>query len=131
MSEETYIEKKITCPSCKTEVEFALKLKNVNVSDIKINTKCSKCGTEINFTQNNLIGIINQTIEKPVTSYFETPDEIKIQIRPEEEDELESVVPSDISSYFEDIEDNTPQFNEYDELENNKKTRQHFNDIFS
>lgn len=126
-SNETYIEKKIACPSCKTGIEFAIKLNNVNLVDLKLITKCSNCGNEITLTPTNLIGIItenkfeNKFIEEPVNSIPLFDNEIDVEI------------PSDITAFFEDLEENPiPKENiEYNELEDNRKKREYINDIFS
>lgn len=113
MDEEIYIEKKISCPSCKTGIEFAIKLKNVNLSGIKMNTKCSNCGTEIILTPTSVIGIVEK-------NYLDI-----------DEKEYEEIEPSgDINSFFEEVEEKIKN-DEFDEVQENKKKREFFNDIFS
>jgi len=126
-SNTTYIEKKISCPSCKTGMEFAIKLTNVNLVDVKLSAKCSNCGTEILFTPSNIIGIINEN--KFENKYIEEKEVIQPLI--ENEIDVETI-PSDISSYFEDIDEEIPQERiEAEEMEENRKKRKYINDIFS
>ncbi len=121
MDEETYIKKNISFPSCKTAMEFAIKLKNVNLSAIKMNTKCSNCGTEIILTPTgNLIGIVEEKIEKNYLNEM-----------PMVEKEYEEIEPTgDINSFFEEVEDKLKN-NDFEEVQENKKKREFFNDIFS
>lgn len=120
MDEEIYIEKKISCPSCKTGIEFAIKLKNVNLSAIKMNTKCSNCGTEIILTPTSVIGIVEEKIEKNYLNEM-----------PMVEKEYEEIEPTgDINSFFEEVEDKLEN-SDFDEVQENKKKREFFNDIFS
>jgi hypothetical protein len=122
MDEETYIEKKINCPSCKNGIEFAIKLKNIKVSEIKLKTRCSSCGNEILITPSSIIGImnLNENIER------EKLEEIDI-IEKDNIDEID--IPNDINSFFEDVEEKISD--DYKEVEDNRKTREYINDIFS
>lgn len=120
MDEETYIEKIIKCPSCKNNIEFAIKLKNIDITNMKMNTKCSGCGFELVLTPSNIIGKIEE--EKP--KIF---DEIDVETSSEYE-EIE--IPSDINDFFEDVEEKQTS-SEKDEVEENRKTREYINDIFS
>lgn len=116
MDEKTYIKKKICCPSCKNEIEFSIKLKNVNITSIKINTKCSSCGSEIILTPSSLIGVDD-----------EKKDLDRIEIDEEKFEEIE--IPSDINTFFDDVEEKINK--EQNEVEENRKTREYINDIFS
>ena len=130
----TYIEKKISCPSCKNGVEFAIKLNNVNLIDIKLNTKCSKCGTEIIFTPTSLIGIVTeQKLESKFIEESINNNNINNPLPNVISEEIEIEVPSDISAFFEEIDENVvPQETlEYNEMEENRKKRKYINDIFS
>lgn len=121
MDEEIYIEKKIKCPSCKNGIEFALKLKNVELNSIKMNTKCTHCGCEIILTPSNIVGIINENVDK---KYVE---ENKIKNDENETEDYE--IPSDINSFFDEVEEKINL--EFEEVEENRKKREYINDIFS
>jgi heterodisulfide reductase subunit B len=120
MDEETYIEKKIKCPSCKNNIEFAIGLKNIEIINMKISVKCSSCGTEIILNPSNIIGKIEE--EKK-----EILNEIDVETSSDYE-EIE--IPSDINDFFEDVEEHETS-QEKNEVEENRKTREYINDIFS
>ena len=86
---------------------------------MKMNTKCSGCGFELVLTPSNIIGKIEE--EKP--KIF---DEIEVETSSEYE-EIE--IPSDINDFFEEVEEKQPT--EKNEVEENRKTREYINDIFS
>lgn len=117
MEEKMYIKKRLNCHSCKNEVEFAIKLKNVNLSELKMVTKCSNCGAEIILTPSNFIN--NEKNEIKIPSIMEKYENIE----PTE-------TTGDINSFFEDIEEKFKK-DEFDEVLENKKKREYFNDIFS